>query len=167
MHEPIIIEIAEGNGLWSDKVSEAMKKLQAYVKKEWLILPSNTQLVETWVKNANECTETGEDQHFLSMLALCQSTHVFDIKYKANREAEVRELKRKKYFTKGKIGNRIDNRTGERESGKQLVEKVRWGNYSRSAIKKIVEYSKTVDEHHYSQPGSWKQIKKQLTNSEE
>ena len=101
------------------------------------------------------------------MLALCRSTNVFDIKYKAKREAEVRELKGDKYFTKGKVGNRIDKRTGERESGKQKVEKVRGTNYSRSAIKSIVEYSKTVDEYHCSQPESWKQIKKQLTSSEE
>ena len=113
MHEPAIIEIAEGNGLWSDEVSDAMEKLQTYVKKEWLIVPSNTQLVETWVKNANECTQTGKDQHFSSMLALSRSTNVFDIKYKAKREAEVRELKGNKYFTKGKVGNRIDKRTGE------------------------------------------------------
>ena len=63
LHEPAIIEIVKSNGLWSDEVSEAMTKLQAYMKKEWLIVPSNTQRVETWVKNTNECTETGKDQY--------------------------------------------------------------------------------------------------------
>ena len=79
----------------------------------------------------------------------------------------MRELKGNKYFTKGKVRNQIDKQTGERESGKQKVEKVRGAYYSRSAIKRIVEYSKKVNEYHYSQPESWNQIKKQLTNSEE
>ena len=79
----------------------------------------------------------------------------------------MRELKENKYFTKGKVGNRTDKRIGERESRKQQMEKVRGTNYSRSIIKSILEYSKTVDEYCCSQPESWKQIKKQLTSSEE
>ena len=79
----------------------------------------------------------------------------------------MRELKGNKYFTKGKVGNRSDKQTGERESRKQQMEKVRETNYSHSVIKIIVEYSKTVDEYRCSQPESWKQIKKQLTSSEE
>ena len=79
----------------------------------------------------------------------------------------MRELKGNKYFTKGKVGNRSDKQTGERESRKQQMEKVRGANYSHSVIKSIVEYSKTVDEYRCSQPESWKQIKKQLTISEE
>ena len=78
-----------------------IEEVQVFVKQEWFIVPINTQLVETWVKNANECTATGKDQHFSSLLALCRSTSVFDIKYKAKKEAEVRELKGNKYFTKG------------------------------------------------------------------
>ena len=88
------------------------------------------------------------------MLALCRSTNVFDIKYKEKREVEVRELKGDTYFTKGKVGNRIDKREGEQESGTQKVEKVRGAKYSCSAIKSIIEYIKAVDEYHCSQPES-------------
>ena len=47
------------------------------------------------------------------------------------------------------------------------MEKVRGANYSRSAIKHIVEHSKTVNEYQCRQLESWKQIKKKLTTSEE
>lgn len=145
---------------------EAIELFQTYVQTEWFIIPSNTQLVETWVKNANKCTATGKDQHFSSMLALCCSSTVFDMKYKAKREAEVREWKGNKYFTKGTIGNRVDKLTGELESGKK-VESVRGTFYSCLAIQEIIECSNAVDEYCSDRHEAWKDVRKRLTTCEQ
>ena len=73
--------------------SEYMHKSRQYVKHSWLIASTNTQLVERWVKDSNECTLSEKDKHFLSLITTCQSTTTFDYKANARREAEGRELR--------------------------------------------------------------------------
>ena len=88
------------------------------------------------------------------------------MKYKAKREAEVRELKGNKYFTKGTIGNRVDKLTGELESGKK-VESVRGTFYSCLAIQEIIERRNAVEEYCSDRHEAWKDVRKRLTTCKE
>merc|ERR1740124_1959621 len=40
----------------------------------------NHVVVERWVKDSNECTYTGKDDHFASMVGMCRSSTVFEYK---------------------------------------------------------------------------------------
>ena len=99
-HRDAIIEIAEGKELWSED-SDCMRKFRQYVKNNWLIVSTNTQLVERWVNDSNECTLSGKDEHFSSIIATCRSATIFDYKVDARTEAEGRELKGNQYVEKG------------------------------------------------------------------
>ena len=70
LHRITIKELAEGNILWGENISENMQKNQGFVKREWLIVVSNTQLVERWVKDSNKCTASGKDKIFSSIIAI-------------------------------------------------------------------------------------------------
>ena len=70
-HECAICEMAEGARLWNKDASDNIRKFREYVEEEWLIVPSNTQLVERWVKDSNECTFTNKDKHLASLMAIC------------------------------------------------------------------------------------------------
>ena len=59
---PALNEIANGNELWVSDCSENMTKFKNYIKNAWLIVPSNTQLCERWVKDSNECVVTGRSE---------------------------------------------------------------------------------------------------------
>ena len=78
-----------------------MQKFEDYIKKEWLIVVSNTQLVERLVKDSNKCTLSEKSDHFVSIIAVCCSAAVFDYKEDAKIEAEGWELKGNQFKTKG------------------------------------------------------------------
>eukprot|EP00957_Ditylum_brightwellii_P174533 13289117-Ditylum_brightwellii.AAC.1 len=54
--------------------------MQHYIEEEWYNVPTNTQIVKRWVKDANECTYLGKDENFSSLIAACRSANVFDYK---------------------------------------------------------------------------------------
>ena len=89
-----------------------MSKFQKYVKSNWLPIVTNTQLVERWVKDSNECTSTGKDDHFASMIGVCRSSTVFDYKEHAKAKCTQRELRDNKFMSSGKIGERIVKEIG-------------------------------------------------------
>ena len=102
-----------------------MGKFQNYIKRNWLPIVTNTQLVERWVEDSNECTYTGKDDHVASMIGLCRSSTVFDYKEYAKAECNQRALKGNKFTSGGKFGERIMKKTGQIESKKKKVKDVR------------------------------------------
>ena len=46
LNRTAIKELAEGEKLWDENMSEDMQKFEGFVKTEWLIIVSNAQLVE-------------------------------------------------------------------------------------------------------------------------
>ena len=67
-HECTIREMAEDARLWNEDASDNIRKFCEYVEEEWLISPSNTQLVERWVKEHNECTFTNKGKNLASIM---------------------------------------------------------------------------------------------------
>ena len=108
-------EIAEGACLWEGEGSEAMLKFRGYIKDNWFIVVTNTQLVERWVKDSNECTHSGKDDIFSSMIAICRSTTVFDYKEQAKAAARERILKGNQHMATGQIGTRTHKKSGKIE----------------------------------------------------
>ena len=92
------------------------------MKNNWLIVVTNTKLNERWVKDSNECTYTGKDEHFDWAVAICRSCSIFDYKMMAKKASETRTLKGNKYNTPGMLGKRINKMTGNQES--ELTSKV-------------------------------------------
>ena len=82
-HHVAIKEIAKGQQIRDVSASNAMKIFFEYIKNNFFIVVTNTQLVERWVKDSNECTYSGKDEHFASMIAICRSFSVFDYKFEA------------------------------------------------------------------------------------
>ena len=137
-HIVAVKEVSEGKMLWASDMSQAMINFNEYVESNWLPIVTNTQLVERWVKDSNECTYTGKDDHFASMVAICRSSTVFDYKEEANRAATCRVLKGNTYLTTGRLGERIVKKSGERESKKRRVKDVRGCPYINVVIKNTI-----------------------------
>ena len=115
-HECAIREMAQGTHLWSTNASDNINKFRKYVEEEWLIIPSNTQLIERWVKDSNECTFTNKEEHLASLMAICRSDTLFGYLFD---ETQIdMELRANQFVTKGKKGERIDKRTGSVETTK-------------------------------------------------
>jgi len=144
-HRIAIQELAEGNKIWDENTSENMQKFKDYIKKEWLIVVSNTQLVERWVKDSNECTLSGKSDHFASIIAVCRSATVFDYKEDAKIEAEGRELKGNQFKTKGIKGERILKKTGEIELPTKLLKDIRGAHYSALVIAKTIKRNEMLE----------------------
>ena len=83
------------------------------------IVVSNTHLVERWVKDSNECTYSGKDPHFASLIGMCRSTTVFEYKSESLKQAHCRVLKGNQFVTSGKVDERICKKTGEVEKKRQ------------------------------------------------
>ena len=144
-HRDAIIEIAEGKELWSED-SDCMRKFRQYVKNNWLIVSTNTQLVERWVKDSNECTLSGKDEHFSSIIATCRSATIFDYKLDARTEAEGRELKGNQFVVKGIKGQRINRKTGRIEERTSSLIDIRGSSYAALVIRKTIARSITLEE---------------------
>ena len=125
-------EILQGEHIWEEK-SDGMKKFLIYAKEHWLTIPSNTQLVERWVKDANECTFNTKDEALSNALAILHSTTIFRFRRLALEELAQRELKANQHHTKGIAGQRVDKLTGEVETSRK-IEKVRGASYMRIVI---------------------------------
>ena len=82
-------------------------------KNSWLIIPSNTQLCERWVKDANECIVTGRSERLTQQVAICRSLTVMEYYNFANRLYEQKDCKSNKFYSSGKAGYRFDKCNGE------------------------------------------------------
>jgi len=96
-----------------------MRKFSNYIKNAWLIVPSNTQLCERWVKDSNECIVTGRSERLTQQVALCCSMTVMDYYSVANLIYEEKDRKGNKFYTSGIVGSRIDKDSGEVEDQKK------------------------------------------------
>ena len=121
-----------------------MGKFQNYIKRNWLPIVTNTQLVERWVKDSNECTYTGKDDHFASMIGLCRSSTVFDYKEYAKADFNQRALKGNRFTSGGKFGERIIKKTGQIESKKMRVKDVRGYHYTKVVIEKTMRRNEVL-----------------------
>ena len=84
--QPQLRLLACGHDLWSDAVE--LEAMQRYVRQYYIAFPSNNQLTERWVKDSNECTHSGKDDHIASLIAVCRSATVFEYKYEAKQLAK-------------------------------------------------------------------------------
>ena len=116
-----------------------MSKFRKYIKSNWLPIVTNTQLVERWVKDSNECTYTGKDGHFASMIGVCRSSIVFAYKEHAKAKCTQRELRGNKCMSSGKIGEQIVKKTGQLESKMKRVKDVRGCYYKKVVIGQTIQ----------------------------
>ena len=149
-HLSAIRTIAHGNTLWNENkgvgTSVCMQNFRTYVKNKWFIMPSNTQLVERYVKDANECTVTTKDPHFASLLAFLRSSTVFQFNSLAQATEEDRIIKGNQFLSTGRRGERIDKRTGETESKKEGTSNLpRGSTYSAFAIQCTLQRTKDLE----------------------
>ena len=92
MHREAIEDLADGAKL-REQQSQKMRQFFTYCKRNFFIVCTNTQLVERWVRYSNECTQSGKDEHFASLIALCVSTMVFRYKEKILESVHKRVLR--------------------------------------------------------------------------
>ena len=136
LHKAAIIEIADGASLWESD-SENLKSFREYVKEKWLVVCTNTQLVERWVKDANECTYSGKDEYFSSLIGICRAGTVFQ--YNIELQESDRELKGNRFYSSGKKGERICKKTGEQEVSKRGQVQIGTSIYSSFVIEKTIQ----------------------------
>ena len=79
----MIKELALGEALHDRNTSDCVSFFFEYVKQSFFTICTNTQLVERWVKDANECFVTRKDNHFASLVGICHSATLFEYKHKA------------------------------------------------------------------------------------
>ena len=118
-------------------------RLQQYIEDEWLITPTNTQLVERWVKDSNKCTYSNKDPYFSSLVAVCRSVSVFVCKEDASIQSRTRVLRANQHVTKGKLGERRMRKTGELEKETQIRE-IRGASYTKLVIQNTMKRSKQL-----------------------
>ena len=142
-HQEALKQIHNGENLWKSE-SDQIKGFRTYVQENWLPIPTNTQLVERWVKDSNECTFTSKDENFADAVAILRSTTVFRFRQKALRLYEGRILCANQHRSAGKVGSRINKNTGELEETKN-IEKVRGAFYNNLVVKHVVLESKALE----------------------
>lgn len=86
-----------------ENVSNKMKKFCTYCQRNFFIVFSNTQLVKRWVKDSNKYTESGKDDHFASLIAMCRALTVFKYMHKSQERDKEQVLKGKKFITGEKL----------------------------------------------------------------
>ena len=145
LHRNAIHEISEGVKLWEGEGSESVQRFRKYIKANWYIVPTNTQLVERWVKDSNECTHSGKEDHVASLIAVYRSVTVFEYKYEAKEAAKDRVLRGNQFLSSGKIGTRIWKGTGVVESQSNKISDVRGRHYISVVIKITIERSKSLE----------------------
>ena len=104
--------MAAGTGRLWDMTCHDMQPFRTYVAESWLKVATNSQLAERWVKDSNECTATSKDENMSNIYAIIRSRTVMEFNDDTNREHKYRIRKATKKFTQGKLGERIDRRTG-------------------------------------------------------
>ena len=147
LHKPAIEEIALGKEIRDNDASECVKQFYTYVKHSFFTVCTNTQLVERWVKDANECFASGKDEHFASLVGICRSATVFEYKHDAKIEAKERVLKGNRFLTKGKMGERIDKQTGlvEKQDNDKVKVNVRGASFTNLVVRNTKERSRKLD----------------------
>ena len=104
-----------GIGRLYDKNCEEMRSFQKYVEDNWLKIATNSQLVEQWVKDSNECTVTGKDEKVSNIYAIIRPRTVMTFSDDTSREHKDRIRKASKLISRGRLGERIEKRTGTLE----------------------------------------------------
>ena len=111
-----VLEIANGALLWdNDNISEKMTVFKKYVKQNWLVVCTNTQLVERWVNDANECTYIAKNELVSSLVAIYRSATVFEYMEDVQHDTTTRDLQGNTFLTSGKNRERISKKTGDKE----------------------------------------------------
>ena len=163
LHQDAIVRLSEGEKLWDSEGSETVINFRNYVKQKWFIVVTNTQLVERWVKDSNECTHSGKEDHIASLVAMCRSATVFEYKYEAKVAAQTRILKANQHFSAGKIGSRVIKKTGEQETNTNTVSDVRGSYYTAIVINRTMERNNRLVSMRLNMDKR-KEIRKQLTS---
>ena len=118
-HVRAIRSISEGENLW-DNVSNDMGQFIEYVEDNWLTIPTNTQLVERWVKDANECTFNTKEEGLANAVALLRSVTIFRYRRKVLRMSHERVLSANQHRSGGKAGSRMNKNTGKVEETSKM-----------------------------------------------
>ena len=95
---------------------------------------THTQLDERWIKDSNECTYTGKDDHFASMVGISLSSTVFEYNDQVKRESSKRDMEGNTFLHKGKIGEKIIKKIEEFESTEKNVKDVRGYHYAKVVL---------------------------------
>ena len=135
-HVEAIKKISEGENLW-DNVSNEMVKFSEYVERNWLIIPTNTQLVERWVKDANECTFNTKEEGLADAVAVLRSVTIFRYRRRVLRLSRERILSANQHRSGGKAGSRIDKNTGNVEETNK-IDLVRGAFYNCVVISEVL-----------------------------
>ena len=105
-HEDSLRKIAHGESIlfpldaetieWDDDLSD----LRLCAAETWLALPSNTQWIESLVKDADFCNRTGKDESSASNLSMLRSIMVSNVVNRVKSDPECANSKRKKKMLK-------------------------------------------------------------------
>ena len=104
--------MAAGTGRLWDPSCFSMFPFQKFVEDNWIKVATNSQLAERWVKDINKCTATSKEKKMANIYAIIRSRTVMSFNDDSSREHKDRMRKASKFFTQGKLGERIDKRTG-------------------------------------------------------
>ena len=91
------------------------------------------------MKDSNECTHSGKDDHIASLIAVCRSATVFEYKYEAKQLAKERTLRGNQHYYAGKLGARTCITTGRLESSETQIIDIRGRHYTTVVIERTVE----------------------------
>ena len=98
--------VVEGR-LW-DLTRSDLEPFRHYVSMNWFEIATNTQLAERWVKDSNKCTATSKDEKISNIYAIIRSRTIMCFNDDA-RDAYINRIcKATKFYTRGKLGHRID-----------------------------------------------------------
>ena len=104
--------MASGTGKLWDGNCEGIRHFQKYVEDNWLKIATNSQLAERWVKDSDEFIATSRDKKMSNIYAIIMSRTVMISNDDTGREHKDRIRKVTKFFSRGRLGERNDKRTG-------------------------------------------------------
>ena len=113
-HRDGIVKLSEGEALWTSIIPSVVS-LRDFITSNFVSFGSNNQLTERWVKDSNECTYLKKDEKMANIFAMVRSCTVLQYQEDANELLHDRTRKGNKYFELGKVGERVDKRTGSVE----------------------------------------------------
>ena len=115
------------------------------------------------MKDSNECTHSGKDDHIASQIAVCRSATVFEYKYEAKQLAKERILRGNQHFSAGKLGARTCIKTGQLESSEGRIVDIRGRHYTTIVIQRTMERNRML-ESLPQQTDKKKRVRAQLTS---
>ena len=113
-----------------------------YCKKIFIVV-SNTQLVERRVKDSNNCTLSGKDEHFSLFIGMCQSMTVFEYKSLSLKITQL-YVKSKQMENKWKVGESICKKTAEKEDENTKIKDVKGSLYTNLVICETIVCDKCI-----------------------